>query len=130
MLCVTKTENVSLFNIFVALLSAYLYRLTGNKRLATGTAFHNRRSKEFKETIGLFMEVHPLHIEIAEGETFASLAKKVAADAAGVINKESGALQLRFLQTLTEIATEKNSTIIFPVPLDLLKPFIDMDGKK
>ena len=58
----------------------------------------------------------------AEGEFQAS---QKLADAAGVINKESGALQLRFLQTLTEIATEKNSTIIFPVPLDLLKPFID-----
>jgi regulator of protease activity HflC (stomatin/prohibitin superfamily) len=62
----------------------------------------------------------------AEGEFQAS---QKLADAAGVINKESGALQLRFLQTLTEIATEKNSTIIFPVPLDLLKPFLDMEKK-
>ena len=62
----------------------------------------------------------------AEGEFQAS---QKLAEAAGVINKESGALQLRFLQTLTEIATEKNSTIIFPVPLDLLKPFLDMEKK-
>jgi regulator of protease activity HflC (stomatin/prohibitin superfamily) len=62
----------------------------------------------------------------AEGEFQAS---QKLADAAGVISKESGALQLRFLQTLTEIATEKNSTIIFPVPLDLLKPFLDAEGK-
>ncbi|MGK2905820.1 MAG: slipin family protein [Desulfuromonadales bacterium] len=58
----------------------------------------------------------------AEGEFQAS---QKLADAAGVIAKESGALQLRFLQTLTEIATEKNSTIIFPLPLDLFKPFLD-----
>jgi len=58
----------------------------------------------------------------AEGEFQAS---QKLADAAGVISKESGALQLRFLQTLTEIATEKNSTIIFPLPLDLFKPFLD-----
>ncbi len=57
----------------------------------------------------------------AEGEFQAS---QKLADAAGIISKESGALQLRFLQTLTEIATEKNSTIIFPIPLDLLKPFL------
>jgi regulator of protease activity HflC (stomatin/prohibitin superfamily) len=62
----------------------------------------------------------------AEGEFQAS---QKLADAAGVISKENGALQLRFLQTLTEIATEKNSTIIFPVPLDLLKPFLDSGGK-
>jgi regulator of protease activity HflC (stomatin/prohibitin superfamily) len=62
----------------------------------------------------------------AEGEFQAS---KKLAEAAGVINKEEGALQLRFLQTLTEIATEKNSTILFPVPLDLLKPFLASEKK-
>ena len=58
----------------------------------------------------------------AEGEFQAS---QKLADAAKIIATESGALQLRFLQTLTEIATEKNSTIIFPVPIDLIKPFLD-----
>ncbi|MBI5204554.1 MAG: slipin family protein [Nitrospirae bacterium] len=62
----------------------------------------------------------------AEGEFQAS---QKLADAAKIIATESGALQLRFLQTLTEIATEKNSTIIFPVPIDLIKPFIDKMGK-
>ena len=57
----------------------------------------------------------------AEGELQASTA---LANAAKQISTESGALQLRFLQTLTEIATERNSTIIFPVPIDLLEPFI------
>ncbi len=57
----------------------------------------------------------------AEGELQA--AQKLA-DAAKIISSESSTLQLRFLQTLTEIATEKNSTIIFPVPIDLLTPFI------
>ncbi|MDO9288067.1 MAG: slipin family protein [Thermodesulfovibrionales bacterium] len=62
----------------------------------------------------------------AEGEFQAS---QKLADAAKIIATESGALQLRFLQTLTEIATEKNSTIIFPVPIDLIKLFIDKMGK-
>ena len=47
----------------------------------------------------------------AEGEQKASIALKAAAD---VINKNSTALQLRYLQTLTAISAEKNSTIIFP----------------
>ena len=63
----------------------------------------------------------------AEGEFQAS---QKLADAAAIISKESGALQLRFLQTLTEIATEKNSTILFPLPLDLLKPFLDTESKE
>jgi regulator of protease activity HflC (stomatin/prohibitin superfamily) len=57
----------------------------------------------------------------AEGEYQA--AEKLA-QAANVISINPAALQLRFLQTLTEVATEKNSTTIFPVPIDLLTPFI------
>jgi regulator of protease activity HflC (stomatin/prohibitin superfamily) len=63
----------------------------------------------------------------AEGEFQAS---QKLADAAKIIATESGALQLRFLQTLTEIATEKNSTIIFPVPIDLIKPFMEKESAK
>jgi regulator of protease activity HflC (stomatin/prohibitin superfamily) len=57
----------------------------------------------------------------AEGEFQAS---QKLSEAAAIISTQPTALQLRFLQTLTEIATEKNSTIIFPVPIDLLEPFI------
>jgi len=58
----------------------------------------------------------------AEGEFQAS---QKLADAAEIISKQPVALQLRFLQTLTEVASEKNSTTIFPVPIDLFKPFIE-----
>ena len=54
----------------------------------------------------------------AEGEQKASIALKMAAD---TINKSPVALQLRYLQTLTHISAEKNSTIIFPIPLELLR---------
>jgi regulator of protease activity HflC (stomatin/prohibitin superfamily) len=57
----------------------------------------------------------------AEGEFQAS---QKLADAANIISKNPQALQLRFLQTLTEVASEKNSTIVFPVPIDLFTPFI------
>jgi len=46
------------------------------------------------------------------------------ADASRILSSEPAALQLRYLQTLTEIATEKNSTIIFPLPMDLVRPFL------
>lgn len=58
----------------------------------------------------------------AEGEFQAS---QKLADAAQVIEGHPTALQLRYLQTLTEIASEKNSTIIFPVPIDLIAPFLE-----
>ena len=47
------------------------------------------------------------------------------ADAAAIMSQHPMALQMRYLQTLAEIATEKNSTTIFPVPIDLIKPFLE-----
>ena len=58
----------------------------------------------------------------AEGEFQAS---QKLLDAAEVMAKQPMALQLRFLQSLVEIASEKNSTTIFPVPIDLLAPFLN-----
>lgn len=62
----------------------------------------------------------------AEGEYQAS---QRLADASKIISTSPYALQLRFLQTLTEVAAEKNSTIIFPVPIDLFKPFFELMEK-
>jgi hypothetical protein len=54
------------------------------------------------------------------------LASAQLAQAAAVIGSQPAALQLRYLQTLTEIAVEKNSTIVFPLPIDLIEPMIQM----
>jgi erythrocyte band 7 integral membrane protein len=56
----------------------------------------------------------------AEGDQKASIALKEAAD---MINQSPVALQLRYLQTLTHISAEKNSTIIFPIPMEMLRHF-------
>lgn len=63
----------------------------------------------------------------AEGEFQAS---EKLASAAKIMSQEPMALQLRFLQTLTEVASEKSSTTIFPVPIDLLTPFLKKNKKK
>jgi regulator of protease activity HflC (stomatin/prohibitin superfamily) len=63
----------------------------------------------------------------AEGEFQAS---QRLSDAAKILAEQPSALTLRYLQTLREIATEKNSTTIFPVPIDLLRPFMDLVKKK
>ncbi len=62
----------------------------------------------------------------AEGE-FQASAK--LSEAAAVIEEHPVAIQLRWLQTLVEIAADKNSTILFPIPLELLKPFMDKINK-
>jgi regulator of protease activity HflC (stomatin/prohibitin superfamily) len=62
----------------------------------------------------------------AEGE-FQAAGK--LSDAAGVIARHPEALQLRYLQTLVEIASENNSTTLFPIPIDLLTPFMEAAKK-
>ena len=57
----------------------------------------------------------------ASGEFEAS---RMLSDAAKIIGEEPATLQLRYLQTLTEIANEKNSTIVFPLPIELMKTFL------
>jgi len=63
----------------------------------------------------------------AEGEFQAAQQLR---EAANIISTQPIALQLRFLQTLTEVASENNSTTIFPVPVDLFAPFIKAMEKK
>jgi regulator of protease activity HflC (stomatin/prohibitin superfamily) len=63
----------------------------------------------------------------AEGEFQA--AEKLA-QAGNIIGQNPTNLQLRYLQTLTEIATEKNSTILFPIPIELLEPFLRTRGQE
>ncbi len=60
----------------------------------------------------------------AEGEFQAASQLR---EAAKIISEYPVAIQLRFLQTLREVATENNSTTLFPVPIDLLKPFLSND---
>ncbi len=61
----------------------------------------------------------------AEGELQAS---QTLADAAGVMSSQAGALQLRYLQTLTEISAEHNSTIVFPLPIELMEALMGRKG--
>ena len=63
----------------------------------------------------------------AEGEFQA--AEKLAG-AAAIINREPSALQLRYLQTLLEIGADQNSTIVFPLPLDLIAPFLEQASQR
>ena len=61
----------------------------------------------------------------ADGE-FEASAK--LADAAAVLEKQPASIQLRYLQTLTEIGVEKNTTVVFPVPIDILSQWIRANG--
>ncbi len=63
----------------------------------------------------------------ADGEFQAS---QTLANAAQIIGTQQGALQLRFLQTLVEIGTEKNTTIVLPIPIELFRPILEATSSK
>jgi regulator of protease activity HflC (stomatin/prohibitin superfamily) len=56
-------------------------------------------------------------------------ASQTLVNAAKILSSIPAAMQLRYLQTLTEIGAEQNSTIIFPMPIDIIKPFLDLVDK-
>lgn len=68
-------------------------------------------------SLGLLCLCRVLKVIAAEGEQKASRGLK---EAANIMNRSKGAMQLRYLQTLTVVAGEKNHTIMFPLPLDLV----------
>ena len=57
-------------------------------------------------------------------------ASQTLVNAAQILSSIPAAMQLRYLQTLTEIGAENNSTVIFPMPIDLIKPFLELMEKK
>ena len=80
--------------------------------------------EEMKRVIARQAEAEIIH---AEGELQAS---EQLAQAAHTLGKEPTAIQLRFLQTLVEVAAENNSTMLFPVPIDLFEPFLKLARKE
>ena len=80
-----------------------------------------------KEAETRYINLMDLSIEELMNIEVTSVAKKPQrlSDAAKVISINPMAMQLRFLQTLSEVASENNSTTIFPIPIDLFKPFME-----
>jgi regulator of protease activity HflC (stomatin/prohibitin superfamily) len=75
------------------------------------------------KNIDLPQEMRRAKVIAAEGEFQAA---QRLADAAEIMSRSPITLQLRYLQTLKEIAAEHNSTIIFPIPIDLFEPFLNL----
>ena len=90
----------------------------------TGEGKHIDLPEEMKRAIARQAEAERerrAKIIHAEGELQAS---EKLSEAANKLGKEPTAIQLRFLQTLVEVAAENNSTMLFPVPIDLFEPFL------
>jgi amino acid adenylation domain-containing protein len=77
------TPAMSLFNIFASALFAWLGRIENQDDICIGVTSHGRTTPQFRDTIGLFMQLLPFRVETARGETFETLSKKVSAEGFG-----------------------------------------------
>ena len=75
---IKMTHDLGMLNVLLTLYFAQLYYMTSSRRLATMLPFHNRPTESMKRTIGLLMEICPIMVDLEEGETFATLTKKVS----------------------------------------------------
>lgn len=73
----TLNEELSTYNLMAALFFILLQKLNQNEHLGVVTPVHNRTTETFRQTVGLFMEMCPLQISVAESDTFDSIIKKV-----------------------------------------------------
>jgi amino acid adenylation domain-containing protein len=76
-----RSERVSLFNVFAALLSVYLLRITGERRFVIGMPHHGRESESDRNTAGLFIDVLPLPVEVDSKWTFPGLVAIISREA-------------------------------------------------
>lgn len=84
--------DLTLYNIFLTALFAYVYRISGQESFVIGSPTHNRTKKSFKDTLGFFVESFPIFAEIEPHETFLSLIKKIQIESNGFLkNAQTGA---------------------------------------
>lgn len=81
------TKELAILNFFTTILAAYLFRLSGQKKLAIGIPLHNRTSRSFRDTAGLLMEIFPLLVEVDEEDTFKTLFNRVKLATANLLKQ-------------------------------------------
>ncbi len=98
------TEHLTLFNIFSSLLFVFIYRISGQQTIAIGAPSHNRPTKRFKETAGLFIEIFPLLASLSEDDTFNSVLQRAKIESNGFLkNAQAG---------LADAATSRSFNVI------------------
>ncbi|MEQ8422259.1 MAG: amino acid adenylation domain-containing protein [Arenibacter algicola] len=71
------TTDMGLFTLFSSLIHIYLYRISGQSKILVGSPIHNRVSRDFKFTPGLFVELFPMFLELSDEDTFATAIEKM-----------------------------------------------------
>ena len=79
------TLDMALFQLFATAMLVYVHRVTGAERLVMGAPAHNRSTAEHRNTLGLFVELFALHVDLQSDESFSSLHKKIGLEAQNML---------------------------------------------
>jgi amino acid adenylation domain-containing protein len=105
------TPHLTLFNIFSTVLFAWLYRVSGQRNLAIASPAHNRPTLQFKETIGVFIELFPLVADIGGSETFRALLEKLKIETGDFLrNARPGASHPEYNRSCNVVLNYINAT--------------------
>ena len=99
------TLDMGLFQLFVTAFFAYLHRVSGQSKITIGAPVHNRATADFRRSDGLFMEVYPFTVEVADDDSFSTLYDKVRTAAAAFLRSAKPG------QSTTEANRQINSVL-------------------
>lgn len=89
---VSFTKHISLLSVFLSVLFAYMYRVSGQNRLSIGTPAHNRSTLNFKKTCGPFIEFFPIVSEVQSNDSFGTLYQRVRSNVMSFLMNSDSAL--------------------------------------
>jgi len=107
------TNNMSLFNLFATVMSAWIFRTEGTSEVTFGSTSHSRFTSDDRDTVGLCMQLLPFSIRVEAGETFQSLAKRVSTE------------QVLFLRNAMPGVTSPELQKTFDVGLNMIPATMD-----
>ncbi|MCK0148114.1 amino acid adenylation domain-containing protein [Arenibacter sp. F26102] len=79
------TQDLTLFNLMSTLIFTFIYRVTGNQNVSLGALSHNRSTKTFKQTSGLFIALFPIQLQIGEEDNFLDVLERVKIETANYL---------------------------------------------
>ena len=117
------TRDQSRYHVFATVLLAWLHRISGDAHVSLGSPWHNRPSDVLRDTLGLFIELLPLRVNVDTGESFSSLGRKVATAAMATLRHavpgaSAGAAARGFGVVLNYITARTGSFAGFPAEAD------------
>lgn len=121
------STDMGLFTLFSSLIHIFLYRISGQSKILIGSPIHNRLSRDFKFTPGLFVELFPISLELSDDDTFATVIEKMKLETNDFlrnaqVSSSSAEVGRSFSAVINYINTSFSSFNGFPTNVEWIHP--------